>query len=117
MWVFTLDGFFSAVEHRTNVDDLMVRCRSEQDAERLSMWLRLRMVDSPVQHTPQADYEWRLRVPKVWWARYLSASTERIRYDNFKDEVYKTLGPDHAHHYGMVWMVMLNQQRDEQERR
>lgn len=36
MWIFTKDGFFSAVEHRDNSDLLMIRARCREDIERLA---------------------------------------------------------------------------------
>ncbi len=59
MWTFNKDGFFSAVEHRDNPDQLMVRARCREDIQRLAGKLAAEVV-----HTPEADYAYRIIVSK-----------------------------------------------------
>jgi hypothetical protein len=108
MWVFTIDGFYSAVEHRDDRAMLMVRCRSKADADRLAIRL-LNVMSTPpeVRHTPEGDYAYRVSIPREAWAWYLWQSSFDIDYPNFKDAVYERRGGRRAHLYGDVWATML----------
>ena len=80
MWIFNKDGFFSAVEHRDNPDQLMVRARCREDIERLADKLAAEVV-----HTPDADYAYRVTVSKAAFANYIQAAVMDLDYPNFKD--------------------------------
>ncbi len=111
MWVFTTDGFYSAVQDRNNPDWLVVRCRTEEDARRLRDWLeRNTVVWTEPAHTPNADYAWRLSVRKTDFAEYLVAAIQAIDYPNFKNAVGVRQGYERAHVYGEVWADLLELQ-------
>jgi hypothetical protein len=105
MWVFTTDGFFSAVQKG---DWLVVRARSEADIRRLQA-----KTGGAVLHTPPPnDYEWRIRMAPAVWAEYVRSAAESIDYDNFKNAVGAELGPARARLYHDVWEVMVDLQVD-----
>jgi hypothetical protein len=108
MWVFTIDGFYSAVQHRDNTDAVMVRARDREDLVRL---LKRAGSDAPISHTPNGDYAYRITATKVAWAAYLTSATEAIDYSNFKSEVAARLGHDRADIYLSVWETMLDLQK------
>lgn len=116
MWVFTLDGFYSAVAHRTIEDALMVRTRTAADAQRLADWLLTRGLTAKVQHTPKGDYGWRLEVPKAAWGEYLADRATDIEYDNFKHAVAQRMGQDRADVYTEVWVDLLQLQHPKTRR-
>ena len=110
MWVFTTEGFYSAVAHRDIPDMLMVRCRAELDALRLRDWMRKQGHQLEVEHTPTADYEWRVLVPQMSFAHFLMDHTARIDYPNFKNAVALRQGKTRHDIYADVWADMLRLQ-------
>lgn len=112
MWVFTLDGFYSAVQSREDTRILTVRCRSKEDAANLRERLAAQRYFTVVEHTPDRDYAWRLSVPRMAWAHYLQNAVERLDYGNFKDAVAAQQGLDRADTYHDVWQVMWEFQTD-----
>lgn len=95
MWVFTPQGFFSAVQHRDDKTKVMVRCRCEMHARRLSDKITsMKYPRPPVVHTPPpADYEWRLTISKMEWTAFLRRSTVEMDYPNFKNAAAKVEHP------------------------
>jgi len=111
MWVFTVDGFYSAVAHRDQPNTLIVRCRTEFDALGLRNWLRMYYEsDVEVQHTPKADYAYRLLVSQAAFGHYLSVRALTIDYPNFKEAIAKRSGTKRARIYADVWLAMLKLQ-------
>jgi len=102
MWVFTVDGFFSAVEHRDMPDRVMVRARTKYDIMRLGRALKL----NKVQRTPKADYQYRLTCPKLVWAEYLMERAVEIDYPNFKAAMEKRTSYARMEQLHDVWAVM-----------
>jgi hypothetical protein len=116
MWLFTTEGFYSVVQHRTERNTLVVRCRAELDATTLRDRLTVDYPDDPalpeVQHTPTADYGWRLLVPRWTFGKYLRDCANDIDYDNFKNAVAQRQGLERADIYHDVWSVMWEFQQD-----
>jgi hypothetical protein len=114
MWVFTTDGFYSAVQHRDDKDQLVIRCRKAADA----FALQSRLLDNghpeyAVTATPDADYAYRLFIPRTAWAEYLIRAVGSLDYPNFKDAVAERQGLERADIYHDVWQVMWEYQTDE----
>ena len=101
MWVFTLDGFFSAVE--TYVPgEVLVRGRFREDIERLVQ----KTAATKVYHTPDHDYPYRVRLKKGEWARYVHEAAQAIDYTNFKEAALKDTTADRVERYHGVWATM-----------
>ncbi len=107
MWTFNKDGFFSAVEHRDNPDQLMVRARCREDIERLADKL-----DAEVVHTPNADYAYRITVLKSAFAEYMRDAVMDLDYLNFKDACAGYGARSRA--YMDVWSAMHRLQEEEE---
>jgi len=103
MWIFTIDGFFSAVEHRDQRECVMIRARYEEDLKKLKGKV---CVQFEIESTPHADYPYRLTVTKKLWAAYVSESALYIDYDNFKDAALKGASPKRNSQYHEVWLAM-----------
>ena len=101
MWLFTPDGFFSAVQHRDDPDTLIIRGRFPADIERLAHALGTEVV-----LTPTADYPVRTYVNRERWAGYVAAAARAIDYDNFKNAVTQTQGHGRHQTYLEVWSVL-----------
>ena len=91
MWIFCKLGFFSAVQHRDKPDTLLIRGRFSGDLERLlsSLSAEDRELCSPATTTPNADYRYRMEIPKCVFAKAIKEIAEEINYDNFKDSVHE----------------------------
>jgi len=103
MWLFTTDGFYSAVAHREATDTVVVRARTRDDV--------MRLIESVGQgslvETPHCDYRYRVCLPRATWAAYVASAAEAIDYPNFKAAVAEREGADRANAYGAVWAAMF----------
>lgn len=99
MWLMTTRGFYSVVQHRDDPDRVLVRARCKADIDALADLLP----DAEPILLHDADYAWRIDVPRAVWAAALQTLTAEIAYPNFKSAVH-----DPAHHdaYLRVWGVM-----------
>jgi hypothetical protein len=113
MWLFTTDGFYSAVEDRDDPSMMVVRARVKQDAFTLQDRLQDQRCYVEVKHTPDRDYAYRLFVPRLSWATYLQNAVERIDYNNFKDAVHQQQDRDRDIAYGDVWATMWQFQHEQ----
>ena len=99
MWVFTQGGLLSAVEHKGDKDLVCVRARRKEHLQ-----YHFPLLD-PI-HKPDADYHWRVVVPKDHFATVVAAAAMDIDYSNFKeslsDELYQV--------YTNVWAAALRLQ-------
>jgi hypothetical protein len=108
MWVFTRDGFFSAVQDGyCKENEIMVRARAKDDIECLAF--KLRILKSKVIETGYADYLYRLKVRKEVFANYLNAEALNIDYDNFKNTISKKDGLRRSA-YMRCWAALLDWQ-------
>lgn len=134
MWIFTPIGFYSVVEHREDPGSVLVRARVREDLERLQEAIRAlaegrlaegrlaagRLGGPPcpeLLETPEADYRYRITIPRPLWAELAHALAGAIDYPNFKDEVARRQGPRRAEHYGRVWEIMYDLQLEAHGRR
>lgn len=108
MWIFTVDGFFSAVADRDRPGHIIVRMRVRGDGERLQAALG----GGELIETPQADYRFRIRTTHTRWSDYVGSAAAEIDYSNFKAAVGGRDGAERAHAYSDVWALM----RELQER-
>jgi len=108
MWVMTASGGFYSAIRKPDMpqDQIMVRGRRKDDLQRL-----LKAIGSKAEviDTPRADYRFRVIIPTVEWARYLSEAAMGISYSNFKDA---SCAGDHARHeaYMDCWVALLRLQ-------
>ena len=106
MWVTTTQGFYSAVAHRDDPERVIVRARTREDIEAL----RSQIPDLDPFEDPSADYRHRAIVTKAEWVVALAELASEIDYDNFKNAVARTQGPERAHVYAGVWSELLRLQ-------
>jgi hypothetical protein len=88
MWCFTRYGFFSIAcaqrqDGSLDPDNLMVRARSNDHLRRLQDRLPS-LAAYPILATPEADYPYRIVVPKSRWATLLSDLALEQSWSNFK---------------------------------
>jgi hypothetical protein len=80
MWIFTNQGFVSAVEHRDNSELLMVRARAAGHLEAV-------FPGCTVQKTMNADYRYRTVLSKAVVAAKAAELIKNIDYSNFKSSI------------------------------
>ena len=101
MWVFTQHGFISVVRHRVEKDKVLVRSRDQK-----SLVMIQTLTELEIEHTPDADYPYRMVVPAETFKNYMAVEMEEITYDNFKNRAYATRGNNYGHLLSSVWGTM-----------
>ena len=101
MWVFTQNGFLSAVRDRAGSNILKVRARDRQALHDLAIFAEVEIIA-----TPMADYPYRVLVDELIFGGYLMHELAEADYTNFKSRVAITRGEDYANACGEVWSTM-----------
>ncbi len=107
MWIFTNQGFISAVADFNNQGNLLVRARAKKHLTAL-------FPKAEVTKTPDADYLYRASIPQAEVAKVIADQVQAIDYTNFKNSI-----PDDEYHAACsgVWHVMYRYQGEvEQEK-
>jgi hypothetical protein len=108
MWIFTQDGYISAVAKGPADRPIVARARDRQSLELLA-----EMTSSEIKFSPTGDYQYRVFVTREELTQFMTLSIEMLDYDNFKDRIAVTRGDDFHHACGEVWTVMNSVQDDE----
>ena len=101
MWVFTESGFISAVRPSGDHNKVLVRARDAESLEVLA-----KMADQVIEHSPDRDYPYRIKVINEVFAIFLTNSVDFMDYTNFKSQVNSTRGSEFAAALGTVWSTM-----------
>lgn len=100
MWIASTDGFISIVQHRELPDMLMVRARVRKDL--LSLFKEEQIIE-----TLDADYRFRVLVPKKEMAVLVAQKILDLDYPNFKSKVARIPSQkDKLTVYHEIWGVM-----------
>jgi len=108
MWIFTVDGYYSAVEDKDDPSRIMVRSRQESDLKNLIK--RLDREDLDLLVSTDSDYAFRIFIPRELWISYLESSGQELNYTNFKA---RAIAPgDHCRYdtYHNIWRELKNWQ-------
>lgn len=98
LWIFTSDGFLSAVEHRADANKLMVRARDRKSLENLVAGSQMAgaadgeddLKYEDIYSEKNSDYAHRIVVSKATFALWVSFEVmNMITYPNFKSEAAK----------------------------
>ena len=113
MWLYLKTGFYSIVHKPPcKEDELLVRVRSKVDIEKLQKQLKTKyQFDGEIIDSPQADYAYRMIVPREIFASFIANAAMELDYDNFKNTIR---GKDYQRHdaYMRCWEAMYEWQRD-----
>ena len=120
MWAFTNKGFFSVVQDRNDSTRLLVRSRIKGDLERV--------FDDAIKHcgafiteTPDADYRFRVFLPKEMVVAEIAREVNEIDYGNFKNsfagnaDLPSSLRAIMKYHMSDVWSSMWTAQKEAEE--
>ena len=102
MWIFTDNGFVSAVRKADNPSVLTVRARDRKSLESLAS-----QTGAVIAQSPNADYPYRVFVKQEEFAQWAFEQSMNVNYNNFKNQVAKTRGYEFARALGNVWVAML----------
>ena len=80
MWLFTRQGFISAVENRDNPETIVIRARDPEH-------LREMFPTEPILETEESDYPIRLYIERARFADWLARQAYDLDYTNFKDSI------------------------------
>jgi hypothetical protein len=107
MWVFTTIGFYSAVA--SSPGTVMVRAR---DKTHLEVLIEKHLSSKPeIITSPNADYRYRIIVPKTDWITAMIGLTTDVDYSNFKDETHRIQGQNvYVEALHDVWKTMYRVQ-------
>ena len=105
MWIFTKQGFVSAVLDKTNPSVMMVRARERTHLTEL-------FPDRAVVELTPADYPYRVFLPKGRFIEWIATQAERIDYPDFKSAIPEGPISDRYHQACHdVWAVMHDLQK------
>lgn len=102
MWIFTQDGFISAVDNGHVPGKLAVRARDKKSLELLAA-----ITSQEITKNKNTDYPYRVFVTKDEFTAFLASHVDALDYPNFKSRVYATRGEKFAHACSEVWGAML----------
>lgn len=106
MWLFTENGFVSAIRYDKNKPEITVRARDKKSLDEL-----IDQTGAEIISLTKTDYPYRIIIDEGAWASYVADKAMSIDYPNFKNRVYQTRGADFAHLLSEVWGVMLEAER------
>jgi hypothetical protein len=106
MWIFTRYGFFSISCPEWCKNELQVRARARKHLAALQERFQyLRSFE--IRETPDADYRYRILVPKQMWSETVAILAQEQIWSNFKNEAnrfqHDPLYDDVLH---KIWSIM-----------
>lgn len=105
MWLYTVNGFYSAVQDQNDAERIMVRARKREDLEAMLEVLELQ--DVRILEWSGSDYAFRCFIRRLEWAQFVLSEIMAMHYVNYKDAA---LDPDNdkerSNAYHSVWGVM-----------
>jgi len=111
LWIFTKDGFFSAVfDKYCGRDELMIRSRCKDDLSRLSKKLHGYCDESQILELTRADYRFRMKIKKHMWSDYLINCALDIDYANVKDNIIPAGDDLRKDTYYQIWIALYRWQ-------
>ena len=111
MWLFTVFGYYSIIQHNKDPELLLVRSRVKGDLEKLK-GKYLKNLGDIVETPIGADYPYRALAWKSELASAMKQVFLDIDYTNFKSEVSKKQGSPRHDLYMRVWGVMKHAEED-----
>lgn len=107
MWIFTENGFISAVRKSDSPEVLTIRARDAKSLTELA-----ELTQQPIAKSPFGDYPYRIFVKPEALAEWAKHQVELIDYNNFKNRVAITRGRKFVDALHNVWVAMLSVEDD-----
>lgn len=111
-WIMTQNGYYSIVQKPWDIDEhtVTVRARMWDDIDHAYESIPEDARVGKIAEDQMADYRYRFRADKRAVAAWMMDNILDIDYDNFKDRVYDTQGPERARVYARCWTELFNMQ-------
>ena len=91
MWIYSLKGFVSVVQHEDDSNRVVIRARLKADVEGFKeMFESMGLKTSEIAVTTKADYKYRFVADRADWISVMTKLMQDVKYTNFKDAVYKS---------------------------
>ena len=100
MWIFTTEGFVSAVQ-KPGDTDLTIRSR-----DRASLATLAQITGHNINASQGTDYPYRVEVSREQFSHWLAQHVTNLDYANFKSAVGRQRGRSFAHPLMDVWSAM-----------
>ena len=102
------------MQHRDKPDTILLRARFDNDLEHLLEHCGLEQYKADIRQTPNADYAYRVELPRDVWGDIVKQVAGEIDYDNFKNSVHEGHGSARdAAYMGCWWELRKGQMADE----
>lgn len=102
MWIFTPNGFLSAVVRPENPQELSIRSRDRKSLQPLAAAAQVEIIK-----TPNGDYPMRIFVAHEFFANWLANEVRSISYGNFKSAAHQSRPDSFSDALHDVWATML----------
>jgi hypothetical protein len=89
MWIFTIDGYYSAVQDKEDPTRIMVRSRKKVDLQTLLK--RLEREDLTILAWAGSDYAFRVFMPRELWNSYLNMAGRELDHIQKSKSDYSAL--------------------------
>lgn len=93
MWIFTVHGAYSVVQHTK--ETVTVRSRFIEHLQALKKHFPNDLAHYQIKITPERDYPVRMVIPQILWSRIVQVLAGEIDYPNFKGRVAR-VSPSNA---------------------
>lgn len=115
MWIFTVDGYYSAVQDKDNPDQIMVRSRIKKDLEAMLakadlFYPSFKAEDYEILEWAGTDYAYRVFIPRVVWVAYLAETAHELTYTNFKGAALGFGDSQRSSVYHNIWQLLKDWQ-------
>ena len=108
MWVFTKEGVFSAVwDKYCRGDEVMIRAHCKDDLCRLAKRIIGYCDDDLIFEAEDADYRYRIKIPKTIWSEYLADCALQIDYPSVKKNIIPDNDALRKDAYYQVWETLF----------
>ena len=86
MWIFTIDGYYSAVQDKENPARILVRSRKKIDLQ--TFFIRLERENLTILAWAGSDYAFRVFMPRELWNSYHNMAGHELHHFNSIKENY-----------------------------
>ena len=111
MWIFTIKGFFSVVEHKDDPNTMVVRARIGNDIKNIQQMFVDQGNEKPeILQMSHSDYKFRIFVNRKIWIEVMTRLMSDLNYTNFKnaaakEDDFKTMQL-RSQAYTSIWFIM-----------
>ena len=108
MWIFTRDGFYSAVwDRECQGDEVMIRAQCRDDLCRLVKKLSGYCDESQIDEKRHSEYRFRVKVNKQAWSAYVADSALQVDYSSVKKNILPDMDAIRKDAYYQVWEAII----------